>query len=124
MPFSAEFDIVYETIQLAAKDADMTCVRADDIWLDNHVMDDVLSILWRSRVVIADLTGWNANVFYEAGLDHALPRDTILLTQNAADVPFDLESIRYLRYGVGMQERRDLRRQLAQRLRTLTSPSS
>jgi len=124
MPFSADFDIVYETIQLAAEDADMTCVRADDIWLDNHVMGDVLSILWRSRVIIADLTGRNANVFYEAGLAHALPRDTILLTQNPADVPFDLQSIRYLPYGVGTKERGDLRSQLAQRLRTLTSPSA
>lgn len=119
MPFAPAFDIVYETIAFAAADAGLRCERVDDIWQHQHVMGDVASILWRSQIVIADLTGKNANVFYEAGLAHALPRSTILLTQERADVPFDLQSIRYLRYGLGTDERALLRRQLAERLTTL-----
>jgi hypothetical protein len=119
MPFAPSFDIVYETIESAAADAGLRCERADDIWQHQHVMGDVASILWRSQIVIADLTGKNANVFYEAGLAHALARPTILLTQERDDVPFDLQSIRYLRYGLGTDERALLRRQLANRLTTL-----
>ena len=121
MPFDPSFDVVYETIKLAVEDARMTCVRVDDIWEHDHVMGDVASLLWRARVVLADLTGRNPNVFYETGLAHALPRRTILLTQGADDVPFDLRSLRYLKYGLGSHARRTLREQLADRLRTLAN---
>ena len=121
MPFAPAFDIVYETIQAAVTDAGLQCVRAADIWQHDHVMGDILSILWRSQIVIADLTGKNPNVFYEAGLAHALPRSTVLLTQTAEDIPFDLQSIRYLAYGLGTSQRALLRKQLAERLTTLVS---
>jgi hypothetical protein len=124
MPFSPAFDVVYETIEAAVGDAGLRCVRADDIWQHQHVMGDILSILWRSHIVIADLSAKNANVFYETGLAHALPRSTILLTQDPADVPFDLQSIRYLRYGLGTEERALLRKQLAERLTTLAKKTS
>jgi len=119
MPFNKAFDIVYETIEQAVNDAGLHCVRADDIWNHDHVMDDVLSLIWRARIVVADLTGKNPNVFYETGLAHSLPRRTVLLTQDPDDVPFDLRALRYLLYGLGTQDRRQLRTQLEQRLRTL-----
>jgi hypothetical protein len=119
MPFAPEFDVVFETINAAVVDVGLTCVRADNIWEHHQVMGDILSILWRAQIVIADLSGRNANVFYETGLAHALFRDTILLTQNPSDVPFDLRSIRYLQYGLGTDQRAALRTQLAARLTTL-----
>lgn len=119
MPFAPEFDVVYEVIESAVGDAGLHCARADDIWEHDHVMEDVLSLLWRSQIVIADLTGRNTNVFYETGLAHALPRRTVLLTQEPADIPFDLRSIRYLQYGLGRQQRAFLREQLSERLKTL-----
>lgn len=123
MPFSPEFDIIYETIAAAVTDVGLHCKRVDDIWDRDHVMDDVLSLLWRSQIVVADLTGRNANVFYETGLAHALPRSTILLTQQPTDMPFDLQSIRYLSYGVGTEQRAALRKKLSERLTTLIGQS-
>ncbi len=119
MPFAKHFDVVHETIQDAVADAGLTSERVDDIWEHDHVMGDVLSILWKAQIVIADLTERNSNVFYEAGLAHALPRKTVLLTQAADDVPFDLRAIRYLKYGVGTSERQTLRSELSKRLTTL-----
>lgn len=123
MPFDPSFDVVYETIERAVDEAGLKCLRVDNIWENDHVMGDVASLLWRARVVIADLTGRNPNVFYETGLAHALPRRTVLLTQNPDDVPFDLRSIRYLFYGLSTDARKLLRKQLSKRLRTLTSQS-
>lgn len=119
MPLAPRFDVVYETISAAAADVDLTCVRADDIWENDHVMGDILSLLWRAQIVVADLTDRRANVFYEAGLAHALPRDTVLITQRSEDVPFDLQSIRHLRYGLSTEGRAVLRTQLAERFATL-----
>lgn len=121
MPFAPSFDIVYEHIEAAVSKVGLVCKRADDMWEHDHVMHDVLSLLWRSQVVIADLTGKNANVFYEIGLAHALPRPSVLLTQSDEDVPFDLRSIRYLKYGLGTSDRNALQEQLSKRLRALVT---
>ena len=51
-----------------------------------------------ARFLIADLSGSNANVFYEVGLAHALEKPTVLLVREGEDVPFDLRGIRYIRY--------------------------
>ena len=70
-------------------------------------------MICKSSVVVCDLTGKNANVFYEAGIAHSLGKDVILITQSADDVPFDLRHLRYIPYSVsrglanhlvGMQE--------------------
>lgn len=121
MPFDKGFDIVYETIAEAADEAGLHCSRADDIWEHDHVMGDVLSLIWRASIVVADLTGKNTNVFYETGLAHALPRRTVLLTQDPNDVPFDLKSIRFLKYGLGTSERKTLKEELTKRLATLAA---
>lgn len=123
MPFDPSFDVVYETIERAVQDAGLKCARVDNIWEHDHVMGDVLSLLWRAQVVVADLTGRNPNVFYETGLAHALPRRSILLTQKADDIPFDLRAIRYLPYGLGSAARKALRAQLTERLLTLIGQS-
>jgi hypothetical protein len=48
--------------------------------------------------VICDCTGRNSNVFYEIGIAHTLGREVILITQSAADIPFDLRHLRYVLY--------------------------
>jgi hypothetical protein len=61
-------------------------------------MQDVVSLIDRSHLVIADCTGRNPNVFYEIGIAHTLGREVILITQNDADIPFDLRHLRYVPY--------------------------
>ena len=70
--------------------------RADDIWVNDHIMADIIGLIWRARVVISDLSGKNANVFYETGIAHTLGRDVIQITRAPADVPFDLQPLRYV----------------------------
>lgn len=118
MPF-AGFDAVYEAIKGAAEDAGFRCLRADDIWESQHILDDILSLIWRAQVIVSDFTGRNANVFYETGIAHAIGRTVVPITQAMADVPFDLQAIRaqqYLNNGEGLA---DLRTSLAARLAVL-----
>ena len=98
MPFHPDFDRVYEVLQGVAGVVGLRCRRADDIWENPAVMQDVVSIIDRSRVVIADCTGRNPNVFYEIGIAHTLGWEVILITQKAADIPFDLRHLRYVHY--------------------------
>ena len=61
-------------------------------------MQDIWVSICNSRLVIADCTGRNANVFYEIGLAHSVGTPVLLITQSPDDIPFDLRSIRYISY--------------------------
>lgn len=98
MPFHPSFTPVYEVLQNTAQAAGMRCRRADDIWENPMVIQDVVSLIDRSRVVICDCSTRNPNVFYEIGIAHTLGREVILITQSAEDIPFDLRHLRYVHY--------------------------
>lgn len=98
MPFDAGFNSVYDRIRQAADNAGLRCRRADDIWENAAIIQDVVALIDRSRIVVCDCTGRNPNVFYEAGIAHTLGREVILITQNEHDIPFDLRHIRFIRY--------------------------
>lgn len=116
MPFDASFTDIYETLKLASKDAGFRCRRADDIWENPAVIQDVVSLIDKSRVVICDCTGRNPNVFYEIGIAHTLGREVILITQAESDIPFDLRHLRFLKYLNNSEGRSELRARLSRRL--------
>jgi hypothetical protein len=98
MPFGAEFNSVYLALQQSIASIGMIHVRADDIWEHHTIIQDIVNIIARAKVVICDCSGKNPNVFYEAGIAHAIGKEVILITQSEHDVPFDLRHIRYIRY--------------------------
>lgn len=119
IPFSGSLRPVYETIKAAAAATGYDCTRADDIWDDSTVIQDVFSLIFRSHIVICDFTDKNANVFYEAGIAHTLGKHVIPITQNAEHIPFDLRHHRYATYLNNAEGRDVLQQELEDRLRTL-----
>lgn len=119
MPFSMEFKEVFGVIRATCSDIGLRCLRADDIWENDAVIQDIVSLINRSKVVICDCTGRNANVFYEIGIAHTLGRDVILITQNDGDVPFDLRHLRYITYLNNQEGRKELSARIKGRLETL-----
>ncbi|TAI61857.1 hypothetical protein CWO89_32895 [Bradyrhizobium sp. Leo170] len=119
MPFEASFTPVYDGLKATAEKVGLRCRRADDIWENPAIIQDIVSLIDRSRVVICDCSGRNPNVFYEIGIAHTLGREVILITQNEADVPFDLRHLRYVRYLNNAEGRQELCRKLEARLSDL-----
>ncbi|HCL3144091.1 TPA: hypothetical protein N2A34_001832 [Pseudomonas aeruginosa] len=119
MPFDAGFNAVYEAIQQASSNAGLRCRRADDIWENAAIIQDVVALIDRSRIVVCDCSGRNPNVFYEAGIAHTLGREVILITQNEHDIPFDLRHLRYIRYHNNGEGRAALTQALQARMQTL-----
>lgn len=97
MPF-AGFDAVWDAIQRVAKDNGMHAGRADNVWEHHEIIQDIVSLIDNSAIIVCDCTGRNANVFYEIGIAHSLGKEVILITQSANDIPFDLAHLRYIRY--------------------------
>jgi hypothetical protein len=119
MPFDATFKRVYKGVKETAERINMRCRRADEIWESPAIIQDIVSLIDKSRVVICDCTGRNPNVFYEIGIAHTLGREVILITQNEADIPFDLRHLRYVHYLNNAEGRRALFAALESRLNGL-----
>lgn len=73
-------------------------VRADEIQRPGSFLKDIVEQLYNAHLVIADLTGQNANVFYELGIRHALSPRTIMIASSIDDVPSDLRQYRVIVY--------------------------
>lgn len=120
MPFEASFDKVHDAVKAACKASSLRCQRADGVWDEAEVIQDVFSLIYRSRVVVCDFSGRNANVFYEAGIAHTLGKLVIPIVQNAGDIPFDLGHIRFIKYLNNNEGREALTNKMAEKLRAIT----
>jgi transcriptional regulator with AAA-type ATPase domain len=101
MPFAEERDLqsVYnQHIKPVVSQAGLRCVRADDINDISGVMQSVWEGINRARLIIADLTNRNPNVFYELGIAHTLGKPVIIITQSMDFIPFDLRHLRCIIY--------------------------
>ncbi|HUT33429.1 MAG TPA: Hsp70 family protein [Planctomycetota bacterium] len=99
MPFTKGMQPVYDHhIKPVIEGEELTCLRADEIAGTRVITRDIWEHINRARLVVADLTGRNPNVFYELGLAHAIGKDVVLLTQSMEDVPFDLKALRCIEY--------------------------
>ncbi len=100
MPFGAPLGQYYSAIyEPAVKKAGLRPVRADDdLFATGKIIDQVWQGISQAKVLIAELTTRNPNVFYELGLAHALEKPVVLVSSNTDDVPFDLQHIRVIYY--------------------------
>lgn len=99
-PFAAPLGDYYEKIyRPAIEKAGLRPVRADaDIFATGKIMDQVWSGINAAKVLVAELTSRNPNVFYELGLAHAMKKPVVLVSAKEEDVPFDLQHIRVIYY--------------------------
>ncbi len=99
MPFSPELRPIYED-HLAPVVARMgrTVQRGDDCFATGSVMAEIWTAIAGARILVADCTGRNPNVFYEIGVAHTIGKPVILITQILEDVPFDLRHMRFIKY--------------------------
>jgi len=100
MPFGNPLGKYYSAIyEPAVRKAGLLPVRADDdLFGTGKIIDQVWRGITEAKVLIAELTSRNPNVFYELGLAHALHKPVVLVSSNEEDVPFDLNHIRVIYY--------------------------
>ena len=99
MPFGGWFDKYYSEIyKPAIENAGLESKRADDLYRPGNIVNDIWNYTKDAKVILADLTNKNPNVFYELGLAHAITKPAVLITASMDDVPFDLRSLRVIEY--------------------------
>lgn len=100
MQFSAEYNELYEeVIKPTCAKFGLDVIRADDMYTNSLILEDITKSIREASVVIADITADNPNVFYEVGYSHAINKPTILLSdKKRAKLPFDVSGFRTLFY--------------------------
>lgn len=103
MPFNAVYpsptdDPVYKAVKEATAQLGYDCKRVDEITAPTDIKQDILKLIEGSRIVVADLTGANPNVYYEMGLAHARGRIVIPISSDKGNLPFDNSHIRTIFY--------------------------
>lgn len=81
-------------IKPALQGLSYSCVRADEISKSGVITKQLIDKLLTADLVIADLSGKNANVFYELAIRHMVKKPCILLLQKGEKLPFDIQGMR------------------------------
>lgn len=121
MPFSGGFNGTYGAIKKVTEHMRLDCKRADDIWDNTTIIQDIFDLLFCAKVIIVDFSGRNPNVMYETGIAHALGKQIIPITQSIGDIPSDLGHHRALQYYPNEQGYKDLSNNLYKRLKIIFS---
>lgn len=99
MPFADDFMALFQELRDRFSDK-YVFTNAGDMDNQQNILCDIITGLAKADVVIADLTGLNANVFYELGLAHAMNKKVIIITQDIGELPFDIKAYRAYEYSL------------------------
>lgn len=97
-PFHTEHVQIFKRIRSVCSDVGLKCLRGDEEYINSDILSHILRLLVKARVIVANIQGRNANVFYELGIAHALGKPTILVSEFMENVPFDVRSRRIILY--------------------------
>jgi hypothetical protein len=64
------------------------------------VVEQIWEQIEKAKLLLADVSGKNPNVFYELGLAHAARKPVVFTASELEDVPFDLRHLRVIVYDI------------------------
>ncbi len=120
MPFSEErMEVFTLGIAPACEKVGFKAVRVDQLRGHFNIHRKIIEHIFSSDAVIAEITDKNPNVFYEMGVAHSIGNKTIMIAQNANDLPFDIRNYRCLIYKQTATGLRQLQEQIVESLQEL-----
>ncbi len=81
-------------VEPALESFKLNVVRADAIDKPGIITRQIIDYIMRSRLVIADLSFHNPNVFYELALRHAIKLPVVQIIRAGDKIPFDVNQMR------------------------------
>lgn len=114
MPFAKELEDTYVFgIQGPANAAGFLCERVDMVTFTGDILERIKNRIQTAALVIAELTGANANVYLEVGYAWGLNRPVLLLIRQGEELKFDVKGQRCIIYENIVDLARRLQRDLA-----------
>lgn len=106
MPFRPELNFFFLYLKKYLEEKYKIRVeRGDSKVLTKELMKKISDEISGASFLIADVTGSNANVFFELGIAFAMDKPVIFLTQDAPrEAPVDIRQFEFIQYDLGRHE--------------------
>lgn len=122
MEFSSPYNDVYsEVIKQICDEQGLKVFRIDEQEGPGIIISDINKAIIEAKVIIADISSDNPNVFYEVGYAHAFYKPTILIAEKGRELPFDVSPFRVLFYENTIIGKRKLEEGLSQHINAILS---
>jgi hypothetical protein len=124
MPQQPAFELVHEVAVLPAMHANgINVLEVAKVFESESMLAEVVGWLQSAEVIVADLTGANANVLFVVGLACGMRRCPLIISQSPLDLPFNLSALRWVEYKPGNAGLWLLRDNLTRALRVFLAAS-
>jgi len=117
--------IIKPVLDSLKKEFDLNPIRADQIVTQGIITNQIIDHILNDRLVIADLSNRNPNVFYELALRHAFIKPVIPLMEEGQTLPFDVGGVRTIYYNFNkVQSVKDAKATLEDSIRSVLSENA
>jgi hypothetical protein len=89
--------VLSQYVERALEGTGLRPVRADKIGDPGMISKQIIEHIVHSKLVLADLSFHNPNVFYELALRHVTGKPTVHLIQDSDRIPFDIGNFRTIK---------------------------
>lgn len=83
-----------QIVEPALKELALEVIRADEIETSGMITTSILEHIKKARLVVADLSMANPNVYYEIALRHACRLPIVQIRRQNEDLPFDINHVK------------------------------
>ncbi|MGB2770274.1 MAG: hypothetical protein WBC88_11165, partial [Candidatus Zixiibacteriota bacterium] len=105
------FDIIKPTVE---RQLGICCIRSDEETKPGVINNQIFTMIRKAKLIIAETTSRNPNVFYEIGMAHAFNKDVFIFNSSSKkELPFDITTVRAVFY----DDYEDLKKKLIENLK-------
>ena len=115
-PFHDSFYEDYKVIREVCTSSGFKCKRGDEAYFKGDIFPEMLKLIVKSNLIIANINGRNPNVLYELGIAQALDKPVLLISREPEKLPIDIKSKLFLIY----RDYKELQEMIRQELINLT----
>lgn len=113
MEYKPPYIDIYDTlIKPTVESEGFRCLKANDIYSTEPVIEDIWANINKASLIIADITSNNPNVLYELGICHTIGKHVMMITQKPEDIPFNFRHMRCYPYKNDIPGSEELKRNI------------
>jgi len=105
-------DVIKPTVE---KELGICCIRSDEETKPGVINNQIFTMIIKAKLIIAETTSRNPNVFYEVGMAHAFNKDVFIFNSSKKNkkLPFDIITNRAVFY----DDYEDLKKKILENLK-------
>lgn len=98
MSYQEDMEAVFKRVEKAANKNGLVAKRVKDVIGDYRITNQIIDMIERAKIVVADLTHERPNAYFELGYARALGKKVITTVKQGVEVHFDVKDWTYVSY--------------------------